>query len=153
MTTLSPRAPGTGTGPSPGRHAADDPDMDALLDMLEERGVDPPSIRARARSIATAVSPRTGVAARRVVAAARRVAAAASTAVLLVVVSLVAVLVVAVETAARAVAACDLPRRRRTCSRVVAAWDVPGRARSWGGRARACADRVLAWPVRLDRPS
>lgn len=136
MTTLSSPAPGTGAHPFPDRRAAVDPDMDALLDMLDERGVDPPSVRARTRSIATAAAPHAAVAARRVAAADRRVVQAASVAVLFVLVSVMAAVVVAGETTARAVAACDLPRRSRT----------------WRGRARVCADQVLAWPARVDRP-
>lgn len=136
MTTLSPPAPGTAARPSPGRYATDDADMDALLDMLEERAVDPPSVKARARSMATVAVPRAAVAARRVAAADRRVAHAASVAALLLLVSLMTAVVVSAETAARA----------------VARWKVPARARGWGGRTRAWTDRVLAWPARIDRP-
>ena len=135
MTTLSPPEPATDALPHVGRHAADDPDMDALLAMLEERGVDPPSIKARTRSIATAAGPRAALAARRAADADRRAGHAAAVAALLVFVVLGSALVVAAETTAR----------------VVTAWDVPGRARRWGRRARAGADRALAWPRRVDR--
>jgi hypothetical protein len=138
VTTLIP--------PPPTRAPHGERDMDALLDILEERAVDPPSVRARTRSLGVAAAPH-------VAAAARRLADAASVALLLVLVPLTAVLVVTAETAARGIAACELPRRARTSAHTVAGWDLPRRARSGGRRARAWADHVwadhiLTWPAR-----
>lgn len=147
MTTLIP--------PPPAHAPHGEPDMDALLDMLEERAADPPSVTARTRSIAAAAAPRAAE-------AARRLANGASVTVLLVLVSLTAALVVAGEIAARAVVACDLPGRARTAARWSARWSagtvlaarrLPGTVRACAGSTRewarsVWADHVQTWPAR-----